>query len=202
MPSAAGQSQPDAHEQLALMPWDISQPQPALQALAEAEAMIGDVLDLGCGTGENSLMLAARGHMVWGIDASEAAIAQARQKAVDRNQAVTFIVGNALNLSVLGEGFHTVIDSGLFHLFSDAERDVYLAGLRHVMFSDSRLFLLCFSDREPGEQGPRRIRRSELRKCFSAVNGFKVLQIEPAEMHLNSAVGSAKAWLAVIQRIE
>lgn len=167
--------------------------------------MIGDVLDLGCGTGENGLMLASRGHMVWGIDASESAIARARQKAAERELEATFIVGDALNLTILGEGFHTVIDSGLFHFFSDAEREVYLAGLRHVMFSDSRLFLLCLSDREPadlGEQGPRRIKRSTLRKCFSAAQGFKVVQIEPAEYLLNTEAGSAKAWLAVIQRIE
>ncbi|MBF2054824.1 MAG: class I SAM-dependent methyltransferase [Candidatus Sericytochromatia bacterium] len=192
-------------EQAVLMPWDVSQPQPAIQALAEAEQMIGDVLDLGCGTGENGLMLASRGHMVWGIDASESAISQARQKAAERELEATFIVGDALNLTILGEGFHTVIDSGLFHFFSDAEREVYLAGLRHVMFSDSRLFLLCLSDREAadlGAHGPRRIQRSTLRKCFSAAQGFKVLQIEPAEYLLNTEAGSAKAWLAVIQRLE
>lgn len=205
MPAAAGQSQPDLAAPAVQMPWEISRPQPAIQALAEAEALIGDVLDLGCGTGENCLMLASRGHMVWGIDASEGAITQARQKAAERELEATFIVGDALNLTILGEGFHTVIDSGLFHFFSDAERELYLAGLRHVMFSDSRLFLLCFSDREPGDaetQMPRRIRRSTLRKCFSAANGFKVLQIEPAEYALNTEAGSAKAWLAVIQRVE
>lgn len=205
MPSVTGQSQPESAENAVLMPWDVSQPQPAIQALAEAEEMIGDVLDLGCGTGENGLMLASRGHMVWGIDASENLIAQARQKAAERELEATFIVGDALNLTILGEGFHTVIDSGLFHFFSDAEREVYLAGLRHVMFSDSRLFLLCLSDREPadlGERGPRRIKRSTLRKCFSAAQGFKVVQIEPAEYLLNTEAGSAKAWLAVIQRLE
>lgn len=202
MTSAAEANRFEAIYQGALAPWEIQRPQPALQTLAEAEQIIGDVLDIGCGTGENSLMLASRGHMVWGIDGSETAILQARKKAAERELEATFIIGDALNLTILGEGFHTVIDSGLFHVFTDSERDIYLAGLRHVMFSGSRLFLICFSELEPGDWGPRRIKRSELRKCFSAANGFKVLQIEPTIYALNTETGSAKAWLACIQRLE
>src|SRR5207302_2546084 len=33
-------------------PWDISQPQPAFVALAQAGRITGKVLDVGCGTGE------------------------------------------------------------------------------------------------------------------------------------------------------
>jgi len=182
-------------------PWEINKAQPAIQALAEAEKIIGDVLDLGCGTGENTLLLASRGHMTWGIDASATAIEKARQKAVERHLSTTFVVGDALALEVLGEGFHTVIDSGLFHVFSDSEREAYLSGLRHVMFPDSLLFLICFSDQEPGDWGPRRVKRSELRQCFALKQGFKVLKIESVNYHLNLEAGSAKAWLATIQRV-
>ena len=38
-------------------PWDIGRPQPAFLALAEASAIQGRVLDVGCGTGEHRLQL-------------------------------------------------------------------------------------------------------------------------------------------------
>src|SRR6266568_3429515 len=42
-------------------PWDIGRPQPAFLTLAEAGAIQGRVLDVGCGTGEHVLMCAALG---------------------------------------------------------------------------------------------------------------------------------------------
>lgn len=183
-------------------PWDINSPQPAVVALAANEKVIGDVLDLGCGTGENALMLVGRGHMVWGIDASPTAIERARYKADERTLNATFVLGNALELDVLGEGFHTVIDSGLFHLFSDQERQVYLKGLNHVMFPGSCLYLLCFSDREPGDWGPRRVKRSELRQLFAQSAGFRVQSIVETRFYLRERPDGVRAWLATIQRIE
>ena len=47
-------------------PWDIGRPQPAF--VAAAGRVAGRVLDAGCGTGENALFFAARGHPVTGID--------------------------------------------------------------------------------------------------------------------------------------
>lgn len=182
--------------------WDNESPQPAIVSLAENEKIIGDVLDLGCGTGENALMLMARGHMVWGIDSSADAIERARKKSDVRQMSGTFVLGSALDLEVLGEGFHTVIDTGLFHIFSDQERQTYLRGLHHVMFPGSCLYLLCFSDREPGDWGPRRVKRSELRQTFSQPNGFRVKSIVEARFHLSERPEGVRAWLATIERID
>jgi hypothetical protein len=40
------------------MPWDIGAPQPAVVALADAGEFTGEVLDIGCGLGDNSAFLA------------------------------------------------------------------------------------------------------------------------------------------------
>ncbi|PIQ23576.1 SAM-dependent methyltransferase [bacterium (Candidatus Blackallbacteria) CG17_big_fil_post_rev_8_21_14_2_50_48_46] len=177
--------------------WEIGKPQAVFETLANQENIVGDVLDIGCGTGENALMLALRGHMVWGIDISEKAIATARQKSVDYQAEATFVVGNALELEVLGEGFHTVIDSGLFHFLTDKERKKYLRGLAHVMFPGSRFYLLCMSEHEPGEEGPRRISRKELEKTFEA--GWKIHRIEASSFETRTH--QAQAWLVTIERL-
>ena len=51
-------------------PWDIGRPQPAFLALAEAGTIRGRVLDVGCGTGEHSLMAASMGLEATGIDSA------------------------------------------------------------------------------------------------------------------------------------
>jgi hypothetical protein len=66
---------------------------------------------------------------------------------------------DGLALKGLPEVFDSVIDSGLFHVFSDEDRQRYVEGLVTVLKPGGRLFLLCFSDEEPGTQGPRRVSR-------------------------------------------
>ena len=54
------------------------------------------VLDAGCGTGENALSFASRGHKVTGIDFLEEPIIRARRKASERGLTATFLVMDAL----------------------------------------------------------------------------------------------------------
>jgi ubiquinone/menaquinone biosynthesis C-methylase UbiE len=86
-------------------PWDIGRPQPAIVRLAEQGLIAGDVIDLGCGTGENALYLASRGLAIVGVDAAPTAITQAQEKARLRGSSATFIVADALGLDVLGRVF-------------------------------------------------------------------------------------------------
>ena len=108
-------------------PWDIGRPQPEFVRLAEAGRLRGELLDAGCGTGEHALLAAAHGADVVGVDVSPAAIARARAKAAERGLKARFEVGDALNLGQLGLSFDTVIDSGLFHVFDDTDRERYVA---------------------------------------------------------------------------
>src|SRR5947209_20282453 len=145
-------------------PWDISKPQQAF--LDVADQITGSVLDAGCGTGDNALFFASRGQKVTGIDFLEEPIQRARHKASERGLSVTFLVKDALTLKDWPERFDTVIDSGLFHVFSDADRARYVAGLATVLRPGGPLFLMCWSDREPGTEGPRRVSREELHEAF------------------------------------
>ena len=108
---------------------------------------------------------------VLGIDFLEGPIQEARRKAQERGLAAEFVQMDALTLADLDRQFDSVIDSGLFHVFSDEDRARYVAGLAHVTKPGGRLFLLCFSDEEPGTQGPRRVSQAETSRSRSRTAG-------------------------------
>jgi cyclopropane fatty-acyl-phospholipid synthase-like methyltransferase len=129
-------------------PWDVNKPKATF--VAAAAQVLGPILDAGCGTGDNALFFAARGRHVVGIDVVEEAIRRAKAKAAERSLAMEFLVKDALTLGDWGERFTSVIDSGLFHVFSDLDRRRYERGPARVIEPGGRLFLFCFSDGEPG----------------------------------------------------
>jgi cyclopropane fatty-acyl-phospholipid synthase-like methyltransferase len=179
-------------------PWDIGRAQPALEQAAADLQVEGPVLDAGCGTGENALFFAARGFEVVGVDAVEAAVAVARDKAAARGLAVEFLVHDALALGDLRRRFRTVVDSGLFHTFDDEERRRYVASLAAATAPGARVFVLCFSEHQLGDGGPRRVSQAELREAFDRPP-FSVVSIAAAEMATNLG-SSPKAWLASVER--
>jgi len=179
--------------------WDIGRPQSFFVALANEGAIRGRVLDAGCGTGEHALLAASRGLEATGIDASPRAIEIARGKAIERGVTARFLVWDALALADLKEQFDTVIDSGLFHVFDDDRRGRYVASLAAVVAPGGRVLLACFSDRQPGVWGPRRVREAELRDAFA--DGWVVESIEATRFQTNLDPAGAQAWLARIGRV-
>jgi ubiquinone/menaquinone biosynthesis C-methylase UbiE len=180
-------------------PWEIGRPQADVIRLAEAGGFKGSVLDVGCGSGENALFLARRGLEVWAIDAVPAAIDRGKAKAAEQGVKVNFQVGDALELPALGRTFDVVLDSGLFHVLSDGDRPRYLRGLAAVLKPRGLLHILCFSDQEPGTDGPRRIGERELITTFG--RGWQVEAVSEARFETNLHPDGARAWLATFTRL-
>jgi cyclopropane fatty-acyl-phospholipid synthase-like methyltransferase len=186
-------------------PWEIGKPQPVF--VDAAEQITGSILDAGCGTGENSLFFAQRGHQTTGIDFLEHPIAEAKGKAQERGLPATFIVMDALHLVDIPEVFDSVIDCGLFHVFSDEDRARYVGGLTSVVKPGGRLFLLCFSDQEPPGDGPRRVSQDEIHAAFS--EGWEVESVQQARFEtrpdlkdIQFTEGGPFAWFCVIRKSE
>ena len=199
--SDEAQSWDDAYAREAPPPWDIGRPQPVVQRLADEGLLAGDLLDAGCGTGEHALLAAAGGARVLGVDLSRRAIERARAKASERGLEGRFVAGDMLTYPVPAESFDVVIDSGVFHSFEDDERPTYAAQLRRALREGGRLYLICFSDRQPGDWGPRRITRGELEQSFSA--GWAIARIEPVVFDINPLpeATEVQAWLLEAQAV-
>lgn len=144
------------------MPWDIGEPQPDVVRLEESGKVLGTVLDVGCGPGDNAVFLASRGHAVTGADASETAIGQARERARDKGVDVHFVVSDATSLAELDQRYDTVLDSALYHCLPEESRSTYAAALHRVARPGARLHLFCFADQGPSFAGPAAVSEQDL----------------------------------------
>ena len=182
-------------------PWDIGRPQREFVLAEERGELHGSILDVGCGTGENALFFASRGHEVLGIDTSPRAIRRAQEKAQERKiQSVSFRIADALNLShELRGSFNSIIDCGLFHVFTDGERSQFVGSIHSVLKENGKYLMLCFSDLEPTSWGgPRRVSQAEIRKCFS--QGWAINYINDARLETNFNFVTGRAWFSSITR--
>jgi cyclopropane fatty-acyl-phospholipid synthase-like methyltransferase len=189
----------DVYQEGSTPPWDIGHPQPAFATLARSGAVAGRVLDIGCGTGEHALMAAELGLDATGIDSSPRAIAQAEKKANDRKLTTLFLVHDALDLDTRGEPYDTVLDCGLFHVFGDHDRETFVRILTAIITPGGRYFMLCFSDQQPGDWGPRRVSKEEIAANFA--DGWHVDSIEQSRIEITIDPEGARAWLVSTTRI-
>ncbi|MEU6171902.1 class I SAM-dependent methyltransferase [Streptantibioticus parmotrematis] len=154
----------DSELSLGAVPWDIGGPQPVLVELEESGGFEGHVLDVGCGTGDNAVFLAERGHRVTGVDGSPHAIAQARQRAGEAGADVEFLVGDATRLDDVPHPFDTVLSSALYHCLPEETRDDHIAALHRVCRPGARMHLFTFGvDLPDSYPMPTHIDQRELR---------------------------------------
>lgn len=162
------------------VPWDIGEAQPVVRNLEVDGQFTSEILDIGCGPGENALFLTDCGYQVCGLDASPAAIDIARERANRRGleQAVGFDVADATTLTGYTDRFSTVIDSALYHCFPEDHRQRYAAAVHRACRRQARLHLVCFSDQVPEEfPGPYRISEGDLRRTLTDA-GWIVKRLE------------------------
>lgn len=184
-------------------PWDVGAAQPALVDLFEAFPPVGPALDVGSGSGDHVLALAARGLDAVGLEFVDSAVQLAQHRLTQAPSDVAaragFVVGDALTPTALGRQFATIVDSGFYHLF-DADTCIRLAGeLAACLIPGGRLYLLEFAVEFPAPNMPRAITEEELRGVFTAERGWGVRAIHAAEFQ--SRMRGVPAIAACIERI-
>ena len=160
---------------LGFTPWEDAEGIPdfvaELSALLEREesgdAPHGSALDLGCGSGIWSVLMAKRGWAVTGVDYSEKALDRARERVRSENDDVKLVRGDvtALRESGVGSGFRVVLDTGTFHGLGAEQRMAMGREVDAIAADDAAVFLLAWNPRWRGPF-PRGVSHEEIRGAF------------------------------------
>ncbi len=190
--------------------WTVGEPQPVVVELERQGWLRGSVLDAGCGTGDNTVLLAGRGHDVVGIDFSDRAVELARRNAESHGVSVRFEAADALALDG-AERFDTVVDSALFHVFGADDRARYADVLHRVCRPGARVFVLALALTDEPTFGPR-ISDAAVRDAFTDgweledLSGSRYRGVARGDNATELGVESGTlvdlpAWLARLRRV-
>jgi SAM-dependent methyltransferase len=184
-------------------PWDNKAPSESVIAWQTGGWVHGDVLDIGCGLGDNAVYLAKNGHTVTGLDISPTALKTAEQRAKDAGVDVKFAVADSTKLDGYTDAFDTVIDSGMFHCLDDVGRRSYAVAVHRATRPGATLLLSCFSDANPvGEEWPRPAVSEETLRDVLGDAGWDIASLEPATLlgELDGAQVEMAFWYLRAQR--
>jgi SAM-dependent methyltransferase len=152
------------------MPWYNENFDSDLQMELDERKIIGNnyykFLNLGTGPATQAIWLVKKGFNVTGSDLSEAAINRARQ-IYGKEKNVSFIVDDILHSKLKGNEFDYIFDRGCFHVLLSAYRQKYIRKIKQILKYNGILFLKCFSDKEPMQEGPYKFSPDGIRDLFS-----------------------------------
>jgi cyclopropane fatty-acyl-phospholipid synthase-like methyltransferase len=154
-------------DEIEKLPWYFGELDPDLAAALDARGVkSGDrVLDQGTGPGTQAIALCKRGYVVTATDISNAAIDYAKRHAAGAR--IDWVVDDVLATKLTGP-FEAIFDRGCFHVLAPEARAGYAASMKKLLTPNGFLFLKTFSHLQPGEQGPHRFTREQIRAVFES----------------------------------
>jgi len=192
----------DEHYKSGNPPWETGQPSAELRrVVAEQRIQPGAAIDLGCGSGINSIWLTQQGFDVTGVDASELAIEQARRRAAAAGARVKFVVAD---LAKFPEGYGTYpffFDRGCYHAVRRDDAQGYLRTLAKITAPGSVGLVLTGNAKEPSPegQGPPVVSEEEIRAELGSL--FEIVRLSEFRFDVNEKLGTAPlAWSCLLRR--
>jgi SAM-dependent methyltransferase len=181
-------------------PWDIDQPDfNLIEVVAERPIPACKALDIGCGTGNNSIWLARNRFQVIGIDTSAIALDKAREKASEANVQCDFMLVDFLHNKVEGAPFGFVFDRGCFHSFDseNARREFARSVATHLQ--DAGLWLTIVGNADEHRQGPGPPQRTAGDIVLAVEPYLEVLSLTSSHFGSNRP-NPPRAWRCLMQK--
>jgi SAM-dependent methyltransferase len=174
------------------LPWDTGRPSSELQHVLSQNAIQPcRALDIGCGTGTNSVWLAQQGFEVTGIDLAPLAIERAEKRAVAAGVNARFVVADILDLPQLNGPFAFFFDRGCYHAVRRDAPQQYSAAVARQLAAGARGLILAGNAREPHDPGPPVVSEEQIRDELGSV--FQILDLH--EFRFDEAPGVPERFL-------
>jgi SAM-dependent methyltransferase len=174
------------------LPWDTGRPSSELQRILSRNAIEPcHALEIGCGTGTNSVWLAQQGFEVTGIDLAPLAVELAKSRAAAAGVNVHFVVADVLGLPDLGGSFSFFFDRGCYHAVRRDAPEQYAPAVARQLASGGRGLILAGNAREPHDPGPPVVTEAEIRDELGIA--FRILDLH--EFHFDEAPGVPECFL-------
>lgn len=181
-------------------PWDIGRPDFNLIEVVKNVPIVNcKTLDIGCGTGDNSIWLAKNGFSVVGIDASEIAIGKAKNKALKEEVDCEFMTIDFNKNKIDGAPFGFVFDRGCFHSFdADQDRVKFSKNVADHLLDDGLwLTLVGSSDEKSQRPGPPQRTAGDI---VLAVETYFVILSLTASHFESDRPTPPRAWRCLVQK--
>ncbi|MFA7767535.1 class I SAM-dependent methyltransferase [Streptomyces sp. NRRL S-448] len=154
-----------------------------------------DVLDVGCGTGSLSLLLAAAGHRVTGVDLAPRMVERAEAKLAAAGLPVRFLVGDAADPPTGQERYDVLLCRHLLWTLPDpgAALRAWVARLG----PGGRLVLVEGRWREAGESGVPYVAGAEALPWYGGITaGDLAAAVRPlvSDLRIEPLSGEAELW--------
>ena len=152
------------------MPWDSGLRSRELARVLDSGLVSpGRAVELGCGTGTNSVYLAQRGFEVTALDCSPLALERAKQRAAQAGVSVDFVLADLCQFEKVLPPFDFVFDRGCYHCARRIDLAGFLKTLASLTRPGSRYLVLTGNANEQSDEGPPRLHEHEIRADFEAL---------------------------------
>jgi len=182
------------------LPWDSGRADSHLGGVLERYGIEpGRALEIGCGTGTNTIWLAQHGFEMTVVDISQNAIEKAEAKVAAAGLKCRLMAGNFLVDEIPGAPYRFVYDRGAFHTLYDAEDQSRFAARVAELLAHEGIWhsLIGSTDGPPRDTGPPRHSAAEV---VAAVEPhFEILELSSTEFD-GEEHRHARAWILVARR--
>ena len=180
-------------------PWDAGKPHAELaRVLDEYTLQPQTVLEIGCGSGADAIMLAKRRFEVTAIDCSPIALERARLRAEQHDALLRFVLGDIHEFASKSGQFDLVYDAGMYHFVRETRLSQYLDILWRVTRPGSYYLCLAGAPGEAEEGGPPRVDEDDIRNELGRL--FEIVHLRPCRLECSDSDRDYPAWSCLMRR--